>query len=66
MEKPVIILGGGLLGTFLAYRLKEVPPEVDFKLYEESSTLGNHQHCSFRSSDCDSSLKWLRPLIAHS
>lgn len=66
MEKPVIILGGGLLGSLLAYRLKETLPEVDFKLYEESSTLGNHQHCSFRSSDCEPSLKWLKPLISHS
>ncbi len=66
MEKPVIILGGGLIGSLLAYRLKEALPEVEFKLYEESSTLGNHQHCSFRSSDCKSSLPWLRPLISHS
>jgi lycopene beta-cyclase len=66
MEKPVIILGGGLLGTLLAYRLKEALPEVDFKLYEESSALGNHQHCTFRSSDCTGSLKWLKPLIAQS
>lgn len=66
MEKPVIILGGGLLGSLLAYRLKEALPEVEFKLYEESSTLGNHQHSTFRSSDCEYSLKWLKPLITQS
>lgn len=66
MEKPVIILGGGMLGSLLAYRLKQALPEVEFKLYEESSTLGNHQYCSFRSSDCEQSLKWLQPLVAHS
>lgn len=66
MEKPVIILGGGILGSLLAYRLKQALPEVEFKLYEESSSLGNNQHCSFRSSDCESALKWLKPLISHS
>lgn len=66
MEKPVIILGGGILGSLLAYRLKRVLPEVEFKLYEGSSTLGNNQHCSFRSSDCESALSWLKPLISHS
>ena len=66
MEKPVIILGGGLSGTLLACRLKEVLPSVPFRLYTEDSMLGNHQSCSFRESDCRSSMKWLRPLVSHS
>jgi lycopene beta-cyclase len=40
MEKPVIILGGGYLGTLLALRLKETRPDIPFLLYEESSSLG--------------------------
>lgn len=66
MEKPVIILGGGIWGSLLAMRLKEVLPHVPFRLYEESSTLGNHESISFRESDCREAMAWLRPLISHS
>ncbi len=66
MEKPVIILGDGLLGSLLAYRLRQVLPEIEFKLYEQSSVLGGFEPCSFRSSDCESSLPWLSPLISQS
>lgn len=66
MEKPVIILGGGIWGSLLAMRLKEVLPHVPFRLYEEGSTLGNHQSISFRESDCKEAMPWLRPLISHS
>jgi lycopene beta-cyclase len=66
MEKPVIILGGGVWGSLLAYRLKKALPHVHFKLYEESSILGNHKICTFRERDCKDSMPWLRPLISHS
>jgi len=66
MEKPVIILGGGIWGSLLAMRLKEVLPHVPFRLYEESSTLGNHESISFRESDCKEAMSWLRPLISQS
>lgn len=66
MEKPVIILGGSIWGSLLAMRLKEVLPHVPFRLYEENSTLGNHESISFRESDCKEAIGWLRPLISHS
>ena len=66
MEKPVIILGGGLIGGLLAYRMKMALPEVDFKLYQESSVLGDHELCSFRQSDCEESMGWMKPFINHS
>lgn len=66
MDKPVIILGGGIWGSLLAWRLKEALPQVDFRLYEETSTLGRHMTCSFRESDCGAAMKWLRPLISKS
>lgn len=66
MEKPVIILGGGIWGSLLAMRLKEVLPHIPFRLYEEHSTLGNHESISFRESDCPEAMPWLRPLISHS
>lgn len=66
MEKPVIILGGGIWGCLLALRLKEKLPQVEFKIYEETSTLGNHESLSFRESDCKSAMPWLRPFISQS
>lgn len=66
MDKPVIILGGGLWGCLLAYKLRESLPEVDFLLYEESSTLGRHESWIFRESDCPEAMPWLRPLITKS
>lgn len=66
MEKPVIILGGGMWGALLAYRLKDALPHVPFKLYEAHSTLGNQKSCSFKEKDCRNSMGWLKPLISHS
>lgn len=66
MDKPVIILGGGLWGCLLAYKLRESLPEVDFLLYEESSTLGRHESWIFRESDSPEAMPWLRPLITKS
>lgn len=66
MEKPVIILGGGIWGSLLALRLKEVLPHVPFRLYEETSTLGNHESISFPESDCKEAMPWLRKMITHS
>lgn len=65
MERPVIILGGGVWGSLLAYRLKDTLPHIPFKLYEASETLGNHKVCSFSENECSSSMKWLRPLASN-
>jgi lycopene beta-cyclase len=65
MEKPVIILGGSIWGSLLAWRLKEALPNINFQLYEESSSLGEHQSCSFRESDCSrEAMNWIRPLVS--
>lgn len=66
MNKPVIILGGGIWGCLLAYKLKESLPDIEFSLYEESSVLGRHEVWTFRESDCFESINWLRPLISKS
>lgn len=63
MDKPIIILGGGFWGGLLAWRLKETQPGIQFKLVAENSILGNHQSCSFRESDCEPAMKWIKPLI---
>lgn len=63
-NKPIIILGGGLWGSLLAYRLKMALPHIPFKLYERTSTLGGHESYTFHGSDIEPAAKvWLRPLI---
>jgi lycopene beta-cyclase len=66
MDKPVVILGGGIWGSLLAYRLKQAHPQLSFKLYEQSSVLGSHKSCSFRENDCPEAMKWIQPLISQS
>lgn len=63
MEKPVIILGGGYLGTLLALRLKDMKPEVPFVLYEESSFLGGERAETFFDPSPSS---WVRPFLTQS
>jgi lycopene beta-cyclase len=63
MEKPVIILGGGYLGTLLALRLKETRPEIPFVLFEESSALGHNRSEVFFDDDLSS---WLLPFVTKS
>jgi hypothetical protein len=63
MEKPVIILGGGYLGTLLALRLREARPEVPFVLYEESSSLGGERSETFFDNHLS---PWMKPLISKS
>jgi lycopene beta-cyclase len=66
MEKPVIILGGGIWGSLLAWRMHQVLPHLKFKLYEETSDLANYQSVFFRQSDCEEAFSWIRPLISQS
>lgn len=66
-SKPVIILGGGLWGSLLAYRLKTALPHISFKLYESSSSLGGNESYTFHGTDIELSAQiWLRPLVTHS
>lgn len=66
LEKPIIIVGGGLWGSLLALRLKQQLPGTNFKLYEPSSTLGEGQSLSFHQSDLSAeAYKWLKPFITH-
>ena len=60
------INGGGLWGGLLAYRLHQLHPELDFKLYEKGPSFGGNHTWSFNESDVSTeAIEWLRPFITH-
>jgi lycopene beta-cyclase len=66
MEKPIIILGGGILGSLLAWKMKDTFPDLNFLLYEETSSLGGGGYCPFRETDCGLAFRWIKPLVSKS
>jgi lycopene beta-cyclase len=63
----MIIVGGGLWGSLLAYRLRQVRPEVAFELHEAGPTLGGNKTWSFHQTDVSASnFAWLAPFIRSS
>ncbi len=63
----IVILGGGLWGSLLAYFFHVRRPELQVELYERGDHLGGDHTWSFHSSDVPSHL-WtlLKPLISYS
>lgn len=60
----IAILGGGLSGSLLAYRISLILPRLDFVLIETKDHLAGEQTWSFHNSDVSSeSMGWIRPLI---
>jgi lycopene beta-cyclase len=63
----IVILGGGLWGGLLAYRLKQTRPDLELLLCERSETLGGNHTWSFHESDLERyQFDWLKPLISRS
>lgn len=65
MHADVILVGGGLAGGLLAYRLSLQHPEKRTLLLEASDRLGGNHVWVFRESDVQNA-DWLRPLISKS
>lgn len=64
---PIIIIGGGLWGSLLGYRIKQCHPDLEFKIYEQPSPLIEDVCWTFSERALQpESLKWLAPLISHS
>ncbi|GGY50324.1 lycopene beta-cyclase CrtY [Parvularcula lutaonensis] len=62
----VLIVGGGLSGSLIAWRLAEQRPELDIVLLEKGESLGGNHTWSFHETDVPpATFDWLRPLIAH-
>ncbi len=66
-SRPVIIIGGGLWGSLLAFRLKQCLPDVPFKIYEPTQELGEGVSWTFHQNDLGPQvLRWIRPFFTQS
>lgn len=64
---PLIIIGGGLSGGLLAYRISQLQPQLSFLLIEELQHLGGNHTWSFHSTDLSTEqFSWISPLISKS
>jgi lycopene beta-cyclase len=61
------LVGGGLANSLLAYRLRELRPELDLVVVERGPELGGNHTWSFHDSDLSPAQRgWMRPLVEHS
>ena len=65
MRPDLVIVGGGLSGGLLAWRLAERRPELRLCLIEAGPCLGGNHTWSFHASDLsDTERDWIDPLVA--
>ncbi|WP_046112439.1 lycopene beta-cyclase CrtY [Aquincola tertiaricarbonis] len=64
--QDLVLAGGGLANGMIAWRLRQLRPELRVTLLEAGPTLGgNHTWC-FHDSDLDAAQRaWVAPLVAH-
>ena len=66
LQHDIIIVGGGLSGGLLAWRLKQVRPDLDVVLVEAATKLGGNHTWSFFASDLTAAQNaWIDPLVCH-
>lgn len=62
----LILAGGGLANGLLAYRLRQVRPELRVLLIEQAPRLGGSHTWSFFASDLSvTQLQWMAPFVEH-
>jgi lycopene beta-cyclase len=67
VTSSVILVGGGLANSLIAYRLAALRPEIELTVLERGSTLGGNHVWSFHDNDLSATQRdWLRPLIERS
>ena len=67
METELILVGGGLADSLIAYRILVERPDFPLLVVERGISLGANHTWSFHDSDLtDSQRRWMEPLIAHS
>ncbi|MBI1392056.1 MAG: lycopene beta-cyclase CrtY [Alphaproteobacteria bacterium] len=63
----VVIAGGGLSGSLIAWRLAQVRPDLAIALVERGERLGGNHTWSFHSTDVPAEVAtWLAPLVTYS
>ena len=63
----VILVGGGLANSLIAYRLSIVRPDVGIQIVERDATLGGRHTWSFHTDDLlPSQRAWIAPLVERS
>lgn len=67
MTFDLILAGGGLANSLIAYRLATARPEIELRVIERDATLGGNHTWSFHDSDLEAEQRaWLEPFVAHS
>jgi lycopene beta-cyclase len=66
MKTELILVGGGLADSLIAYRILVERPDFPLLVVERGISLGANHTWSFHDSDLtDSQRRWMEPLIAH-
>ena len=67
MNADIAIIGGGLSGGLIAWRLAETRPDLEILLIEGSERLGGNHTWSFHETDISPEAReWIAPLVTHS
>lgn len=66
MNVDLVLVGGGLANSLIAYRLRERQPALRLLMLEQDSRLGQAHTWSFHHADLTAEQHaWLKPLVAH-
>ncbi|MEE4270365.1 MAG: lycopene beta-cyclase CrtY [Thermoanaerobaculales bacterium] len=66
MKTGLLLVGGGLANSLIAYRILDIQPDFPLLIVERKASLGADHTWSFHDSDLtDEQRRWLQPLIAH-
>jgi len=61
----IVIVGGGLAGALIAWRLHVARPDISFVLIEKGDHLGGNHTWSFHSTDLSkNAFEWISPLVS--
>ena len=61
----VILVGGGLASSLIAYRLATARPDLQLLIIERDEKVGGHHTWSFHETDLDAgATEWIAPLVA--
>jgi lycopene beta-cyclase len=61
---PVVLVGGGLANGLIAYRLRQLRPEIPLIVLDGAATLGGEHTWSFHETDvAPETLAWLQPFV---